>query len=298
MKDAEQLFQGVLPFVEVARSRSFGQAAATLGISTPAVSKAVSRLEQRLGVRLLLRTSRTVELTPEGERYLSRCQEAVASMEAAREQMNASKRAPSGDLAINLSPILAPQLVPALPRFAARYPRVTLRVSLSDRVSKLHEERVDVALRVGVRTDSSLIQKRLLVTRWVTVASPAFLARHEPPRVPADLLRLNCLRFVLPNGKPRDFTYQAPGVAEPEEVAVRGNLVIDQGVQLLEAALAGMGVAQVLDFMTHQLLRGGALTEVLAPFSAPGPAVYAVATPERHRSPNVRAFNAFLSELF
>lgn len=294
--ESDELFQGVLPFSAVARTHSFRQAAEQLGVSTPAVSKAVRRLEQRLGLRLLTRTSRSVALTPEGERYLERCREAIASMEAAREQMHSARRAPSGVLRVSMSLILGPRVVPALPRFAARNPKVSLRVSLSDRVSKLHEEHIDVALRVGVRSDSSLIQKRLLTTRWVTLASPAFVARHGLPRVPADLAGMNCLRFLLPSGRPREFTFQQ-GSAAPFVQAVSGNLLIDHGQLLLEAALAGMGVAQVLDFMVQEQLRAGSLLELLPSFGAPGPAIFAVATPERHRSPNVRAFSAFLSEL-
>jgi DNA-binding transcriptional LysR family regulator len=219
-------------------------------------------------------------------------------MQAAEEHMNDARRAPSGALHVSLSLILGPSVVPALSRFAARYPKVTLRLSLSDRVSKLQEEQVDVALRIGVRDDSTLVQKRLLSTRWVTLASPAFVARQGAPRAPSDLHDLNCLRFVLPKGRPRDFTFRASGSDQPLQLAVSGNLLIDHGQHLLEAALAGLGVAQVLDFMAHEHLENGALTELLPSFSAVGPPVCSVAAPPRHRSPNVRAFNAFLGELF
>jgi LysR family transcriptional regulator, regulator for bpeEF and oprC len=297
MNDTDELFQGVRQFAAVAKSSSFRRAAEELGVSTPAVSKAIRRLEERMGVQLFTRTSRNVALTPEGQRFLDGCQEAIASLEAAREQLLEARRAPSGELHVSMSLILGPQVIPALPRFTARYPRLALRVSLSDRVSRLHEERIDVALRVGVRKDSSLIQKRLFATRWVTVASPSFAARHAVPTEPLDLVSLNCLRFLLPTGKPRAFTFRAAG-GETFEQSVRGNLVIDHGQHLLEAALGGMGVAQVLDFMVVEHLRGGDLIELLPDHSAPGPPVCAVSAPERRRSPNVRAFHAFLGDLF
>jgi DNA-binding transcriptional LysR family regulator len=137
-----------------------------------------------------------------------------------------------------------------------------------------------------------------LTTRWVTLASPAFIARYGAPRAPAELGELNCLRFLLPNGRPRDFSFQMPDSAEPKQLAVTGNLLIDHGEYLLEAALAGMGVAQVLDFMALEHLKNGALSELLSDFSAAGPAIYSVSAPPRHRSANVRAFNAFLGEVF
>lgn len=298
MIDADELFSGVLPFSKVAETRSFTQAAERLGVSTAAVSKAVRRLEQRLGARLLTRTSRTVSLTPEGARYFERCREAIASMEAARESISDARRSPSGPLRVSMSFILGPRVVPALPRFTARYPNVELGISLTDRVSKLQEERIDLALRVGVREDSNLIQRRLLAARWVTVASPAFLARHGTPKAPGDLARANCLRFVLPSGKPRDFTFLEPSSGKGETLAVSGNLLIDHGQHLLEAAVAGMGVAQVLDFMVAEHLQSGVLLEVLAAFSAPGPSVCAVFAPERSKAASVRAFLGFLGELF
>jgi DNA-binding transcriptional LysR family regulator len=288
----------VLPFAKVVEAQSFRRAGERLGISTAAVSKAVRRLEERLGVRLLTRTSRTVALTPEGARYFERCREAIATMQAARELMSQSRRGPSGELRVSLSFILASRVVPALSRFSARYPKVTLKLSLSDRVTKLREEQVDVALRVGVRDDSTLIQKRLLKTRWVTLASPAFLARHGVPREPADLARFNCLRFVPPSGKPRDFSFREPVTGRELTLAVAGNLLIDQGEHLLQAAASGLGVAQVLDFMVTERLRNAELAEVLEAFSGEGPPVCAVSAPERSRTPNVRAFIGFLTELF
>lgn len=296
--EIEPLFAGVEAFYRVAEARSFKLAAAELGVSTPAVSQAIKRLEERLGVKLLARTSRNVTLTPEGAVYLERCREAVTAMRAARGQVSQARRQPSGELRVSASFILGPVLVPELPRLAQRYPKLSLRLSFTDRVSRVVEENLDLALRVGARESSSLLSRRLLGTRWVTVASPIYVARHGAPRVPADLKRLSCVRFVQPNGKPRDFTFREPQTSRAFEQPVSGNLALDHGGHLLDAAKAGQGVAQVLDFMARPALAAGALLELLPDYSANGPDVHAVMAPERGKSANVRALLELLTEVF
>jgi LysR family transcriptional regulator for bpeEF and oprC len=291
-----ELFAGVEPFFRVAEARSFSGAAERLGVSTAAVSKAVKRLEERVGVKLLARTSRSVSLTAEGELYLERCREAVGSMLAARAQLSQSRRQPSGELRVSASLLLGPLLVPELPKLAARYPRLTLHLSLTDRVSRLIEENLDLALRVGARQSSSLVSRTLLTTRWVTVASPGYLARHGTPRTLSELTRLNCVRFVQPNGRARDFEFLEG--ARVRNLAVTGNLSLDHGWHLLDAARAGQGVAQVLDFMVRRAITSGALVELLPASSAPGPAVHAVMAPERSKSTNVRALLTLLKDVF
>jgi DNA-binding transcriptional LysR family regulator len=138
----------------------------------------------------------------------------------------------------------------------------------------------------------------LLATRWVTVAAPAFIARFGAPRSPAELAGLNCLRFLQPGGRPRDFSFRDPDSGETSVVAVGGNLVLDHGGHLLDAARAGHGVAQVLDFTARPALANGEVVELLAAHAASGPDVHAVMAPERARSTNVRAVLELLSELF
>ncbi|MCW5804010.1 MAG: substrate binding domain-containing protein, partial [Deltaproteobacteria bacterium] len=187
--------------------------------------------------------------------------------------------------------ILAPLVVPRLARLGAQHPRLAFHLHLTDRIARLADENVDVAIRVGELAPSSLVARHLRATRWVTVASPGYLALRPPPERPADLATHNCLRFLAPNGRPRDWTFA--GAAQ----RVDGNLVIDHGESLVAAARAGMGICQVLDFMVGGALRDGALVEVLADFAAAGPAIHAVATPARVRSANVRAFLRFLGEV-
>lgn len=288
------LFAGIVPFVRVAEEKSFARAAASLGLTTAAVSKAVRKLEDDMGARLFDRTSRVVALTREGEEIFSRCQEAVLAVRGARAAIEGRRREPRGEVSVTIPFILAPFVVRGLARLSSRHPKLVFRVDVSDRVAKLAGEGYDVAVRTGPLRDSGLVARSLRRTRWVTVASPSYLAKHTAPRTPADLSAHNALRFVAPDGKPRDFVFLEG--ERDTSVAVSGNLTIDHGPQLLDAAVTGLGVAQVLDFMVDELLRQGSLVEVLAGASARGPDVYAVTSPTRASSANVRAFVAFLVE--
>ena len=290
------LFSGVLPFVRTAEERSFGRAAASLGVTTAAVSKAVRKLEEDLGVKLLDRSSRVVTLTREGEVFLERCRRAVLDVTGAREAVLGARREPQGEIAVTLPFILAPLVVPRLSRLGVQYPRLTFRLHMTDRLARLADESYDVAIRMGELEASSMVARQLRKTRWVTVASPTYLARRPAPKSPADLVDHNCLRFVAPNGKPRNWTFADK--ARETVVEVAGNLLIDHGVYLLAAARAGMGICQVLDFMVHEAVREGDLVEVLAAYAAEGPGIHALATPGRARSANVRAFMMFLVDAF
>lgn len=289
----EDLFTGVLPFVRTAEASSFRRAAERLGVTTAAVSKSVARLEDRLGVKLLVRTSRSVRLTPEGRVYLDRCQQAVASLQTARELVSQSLQEPRGEVRVTLSPVLARIVIGGLPHLLARHPHLTVRVHTTDRVSHLAEESIDVAIRLGGREDSALVARTLLRPRWRTVAAPALLARHGTPTSPSDLERLPAVRFVGPTGRTAPWAY-----ADGSRPQVTGALVTDSGEQVVRAAVAGVGVAHALDFMVEDELREGRLVSVLDALATDGPLVSAVSTPERAKTPNVRAVVGWLAETF
>lgn len=289
INDDADAFAGVVPFVAVADTLGFRAAAARLGVTAAAVSRSVQRLEERLGARLVERTTRRVRLTPEGERYAARAREALAQMKLAEGEVIAAQRAPQGTVAVSASPILAPLVVPRLARLFLRHPALRVELSLSDRVVRFAEDRVDVALRVGPAVDESLVAHVLLRPSWVTVASPAYLARRPPPKSVDDLAAHDCLRFAQGRSRPRPWTF-ATRSFEPE-----GPLDVDLGDALVDAAIAGVGVAQVLDFMAEGALRDGALVELLAHERAPGPAVQAV-HPAGRTLPRVRALLAFLAD--
>ncbi len=291
-KVRSDLFAGVLPFVCTAEQRSFGGAAASLGVTTAAISKAVRKLEDGLGVRLLDRSSRVVALTREGEVFLARCQPAVASVRGAREAMQSIQREPHGEISVTFPFILAPFVVSNLPRLATQYPRLAFRFDVSDRVAHLAAESYDVAIRMGELPDSSLVSRLLRRTKWVTVAAPSYVARRGEPKSVADLAQHDCLRFVGPNGKPTDWTFSDG--KRTRTWPMKGSLLIDHGTSLLDAARAGLGICQVLDFMVGDAIRTGDFVELLSSASAKGPDVRALTTAARSSSANVRAFIAFV----
>jgi LysR family transcriptional regulator, regulator for bpeEF and oprC len=287
------LFSGVLPFVRTAEEQSFRRAAARLGVTTAAVSKAVGKLEGELGVRLFSRTSRRVALTREGELFLERCRDAVAAVAGARDLMDESRRQPQGSVTLSVPFIVAPLLVSGLSETLARYPRLALRVDFSDRLASLSAGEADVAVRVGELADSPLRARLLRRTRWVTLASPAYLACHPAPARPKDLAEHECIRFIAPNGRPRRWSFAGEGA-----FGTGGRLDVDRGEFLISAAEAGMGLCQVLDFMVEDALKQRRLVEVLKGFAAEGPPIHALTLAGRAASVKVRAVVEILQQSF
>lgn len=286
------LFAGVIPFVYTAQERSFRRAAERLGITPAAVSKAIHRLEEELGVQLLNRTTRRVAPSPEGELFLARCQEAMAQVRAGRELLAMAQRDPTGELWVSLPFILGRAVVARLPRFLGRYPALAVHLHLSDRYTRLVDDNIDVAIRVGENEDSSLVARRLMQTRWATVAAPAYLARHGTPQRPRDVQQHNCIKFRAPRGVEVDWSFVEGG--RPVRVKTTGNLDLDQGELLIESAVAGLGVCQALHFMVEDHVRAGRLVEILPDYAAEGPPVHALCLPGQRSSPRIRAFIDFL----
>jgi DNA-binding transcriptional LysR family regulator len=291
------LFSGVLPFLHTAEERSFRKAAAHLGVTTAAVSKAVARLEEELGVTLLHRTSRHVSLTPEGSAFLEHCREAVTRMQAGRELLAQARKVAEGVLKVSMPLVLGRLVVPQLGRLAARHPRLSFNLSLTDRFTRMAEEGVDVAVRIGELEDSSLVSRTLRIPRWVTVASPAYLGRHGTPRHYKELERHACLKFITPSGIIREWTFRDRREAQPVTVKTPDVFRIDHGELLVEGAVAGLGICQAFDFMVAEHLGAGRLVEVLAPYAAEGPPIRALCLPRRQSTPRVRVFLDFLQQL-
>jgi DNA-binding transcriptional LysR family regulator len=290
------LFSGVEHFVHTAEKRSFRAAAVHLGVSPTAVSKAVAGLETDLGVRLLNRTTRSVSLTPEGEVYLRHCREAVDRLQAGRDFVTRAAQVAQGRLKVSTSFVLGRIVVAALPRFLARYPRVQVHLSFSDRLVNLVEDEVDVAVRIGELSDSTLVGRRVGAPRWVTVAAPGYLARVGAVRDVPDLGQHACLQFAGPAGAVIDWSFAAEdGTSGP--FRPRGPVVLDHGDLLVDAAVAGLGVCQVFDFMVDVSVRRGDLVELLRNRSAPAPGVYALCLPGRQGVPKIRAFVEFMIEV-
>lgn len=248
-------------FAEVVRQRSFTAAAGAVGLAKSAVSKRIALLEQRLGVRLLMRTTRKLSLTDEGLRYYEHCAALLAAADAAEEAVAGASTAPRGPLRVNAPVTLAHMfLTDAIAGFLARYPEVEVHLSTEDRLVDVVEGGFDVVVRITRPTDSSLVARRLATDRLVVCASPAYLAARGRPEAPEALIGHNCLHYSL---VPRAGEWRFRGATGPTAVPVAGNLSASDGSVLRRAALAGLGIAVVPLFMVAADVAAGRLELLL-----------------------------------
>jgi LysR family transcriptional regulator for bpeEF and oprC len=291
-------FSGILAFVRAAEERSFTRAAHKLGISPSGVSKAISRLETQVKVRLLHRTSRSIAITPEGTAFYERCRQIVADLEDAEQLLSRAQRTPQGLLRVTL-PLSVGRLhlARALPEFVRRYPEVKVEARLTDRLVDLVEEGFDVAVRMGKPPDSRLVARQIATGVLATCAAPSYLRRHGVPRTPEDLASHNCVHFVVPStGRVQEWKFQQGG--KRLSMAVPGNLSLDHAEALVEAALAGTGLIQISSYVTGPAIRRRLLKAVLTEFQVDSPAVWVMYPHNRNLTPRVRAFVDFLVERF
>lgn len=264
-------FSELTAFRAVAASGGFSAAARQLGLATSSVTRLIDSLEQRLGAVLLNRSTRSVTLTESGRRYYEQAQQILTQLESADDEAGAV--AADGELRGVLR-IAAPvtfctrHIAPLLPQMALRYPRLELDIHLSDAVSNMVDESIDLAIRIGsIEQNSNLIVRRLAPHERVICASPGYLAMHGTPSTPADLANHNCLQFAY------DAT-RAPWRLQPreggaiDEVQVRGTLSVNNSDVLKQAAIGGMGVAMLASWLVDDALASGALVPVLASYRA------------------------------
>jgi DNA-binding transcriptional LysR family regulator len=283
-------------FVRVVERGSFAAAADDLGVTPSALSKLVTRIEDRLGVRLLTRTTRRLALTAEGDLFLTRSRDILASIEAAEAEVTAASQQPRGHLRISVGTALAKQILgPAIPVFLARYPDITTELHVSDRQIDLVAEQVDVAIRSGALGDSTLIARKIGDATRVICASPRYLKQHGSPGVPADLLQHNCLTLPGPAWSQWPF-HTHEGI---NRLAISGTFTSDNADLLLDMAVAGLGIARLADFMVARAVKQGTLVPLLQdshiPESFP---IHALTVPGRHRAPRIKAFIDFVVAQF
>lgn len=284
-------------FVQVAELRSFSAAGRKLRLSPSAVSKLVTRLEDRLGTRLLVRTTRSLQLTPEGEIYLERAQAILTDIQEAERMVAAGGAAvPRGRLRVSASVAFGVcYVVPLIPEFLTLYPEVELEISLSDSVIDIVGERADVAIRVGSLRDSSLKARKLLESRRVIVASPAYITRKGLPATPDDLDRHNCLTF---NFRPtaEGWSFRDPRNGSVFVKPVFGNLQANNGPTVRSLCLEGMGLARVGQFHVQPDIDAGRLVPVLEDCNPEDiEMIHAVYAGHDHLAARIRAFIDFLA---
>jgi LysR family transcriptional regulator for bpeEF and oprC len=284
-------------FVHVAQTRSFKEAAARLGLTSSAVSKAITRLEAEMGVRLLQRTTRSVGLSNDGEIFFQRCRQILDELESAETMLNRAAAGPYGQLRIHMSVAIGSVVVmPAIGQFIERHPSLTVNAELSDRHVDMAYEGFDVSIQIGEVADARLIARPLGQLRFVACASPEYLARYGEPATPAGLDDHHCLAYThIHSGRFREWHFKENGKVIDRTVS--GRLNVNNAQALVQAAMSGLGIAFVSNFVAAEALASGRLRTVLADYETPGPPVSAVYLPSHHQSPKVRAFVDFLAEL-
>lgn len=282
-------------FVATVESGGFSQAARRLGVSKSLLSRQVAHLEAELGVRLLQRTTRRLSPTEAGELYFQRAQRILLDLEEAASEVGQLQTAPRGKLRVSAPMSFGVlHLTPALPSFLAACPELELELSLSDRFVDLIEEGVDVAVRIGRLSDSSLIARHVAPIRRAVCASPAYLARCGTPTLPNDLAAHACLSHI--GMGPAEWRFAIGG--KLETVRVQSRLSAGNGEALRILALAGLGLVYLPTFFVGDDLRSGALVSVLEDYVPQDSALYGVYPHSRHLSAKVRAFLDFLGKAF
>jgi DNA-binding transcriptional LysR family regulator len=282
---------GMAAFTSVVDAGSFSAAAKRLRLSKSAVSAHVQRLEARLGVRLLNRTTRRLAVTEPGAAYYRHCSRIMAEAEAAEQAALALHGEPRGTLRIAAPDAFGwMHVAPAIPGFLARHKDVAVDITLAAKHVDLIEEGLDLAIRIGVLADSALVARRLAPSRLVLCAAPAYLAAHGAPRAPQELAQHRCLRVgVLPWGDEWRLVPRSGKGAE-QRIAIGGGLRSNSAEVLHAAARSGLGIALLPTWAVGEDLRAGTLTPVLPAWEPPASTIYAVYAGSRQVAAKVRAF--------
>lgn len=252
----------MMVFVRVVEAGSFSEAARLMLMTPSTVSKLIARLEARLGVRLMERSTRRLALTEEGQFYYERSQALLAQIDETEQQIAQGGAEAEGIVRVTSSVSFGTTaLEPLLPAFFQAYPKVVVDLSLSDEVVDLYLDRTDVAIRVGKLADSNLMARRIGETKRCIVASPAYLARHGTPRTPEDLIHHNCLGFNFRRAMPVWPMREGGRIVER---MLSGSLLVNNGDTLRRMAIAGVGIIRLADYHLRGPINRGELVELLA----------------------------------
>ncbi|KGF80286.1 LysR family transcriptional regulator [Massilia sp. JS1662] len=281
----------------VVETGSFTRAAEVLGLSASGVSRSVARLEAKIGVRLLERTTRALRLTGEGTRLYELAAPHLSGIEEAADAVAGAAAQVRGVLRVSLNPLFVRYvLAPRLPEFLARHPELEIRMVPVPDTADLVAEGVDVAVRFGPQPASSMSSRLLLNTRVLTVASPAYLKRHGRPKVPQDLAGHECLQYINPQDG-RVFDWEFHRGKKVLVVETRGRLTLTDGDSLVRACVAGAGIAQMLALGFESLLTGGALVDLFPDWPDETFPLYAIRPSRRLPPAAVEAFLDFCTEI-
>ena len=282
-------------FVEIVKAGNLSAAARALNSSPAAMSRGLSSLESRLGVRLVTRTSRTFELTAEGHVFYERCERIIADIAEAEAEASSQGKTVKGRLRIGAPVAIGRRLVaPLVARFVEKYPDVQIHLYLSDSGLDVIDDGLDVSLRVGLPTDASVIAKKILSTRRIVCASPSYLKRHGVPRRPEDLRQHNCIRLVRGRRVIDTWLFQESG--KSFEVKVNGNLTTTGGLVIHDWAKSGKGIALKAAWDIQPDLEAGTLIECLKDFWCDEIDLFAICANRQHLFPRIRIFLDYISK--
>lgn len=285
----------VAVFVAVVDEGSFTKAAERLQLSRSVISKYVSRLESRLGARLLNRTTRRLSLTEAGQVFYQRSRRGLDDIAEAEAEVSRLQGTPRGVLRVNTPMSFGIlHIAPWLPEFAELHPDLTVQMSMSDRKLDVIDEGFDVSVRISELPDSSLIARRLATCRHSIVASPSYLQRHGTPRTPADLAQHQTLTYSLQQSS-QAWHFLAPD-GETTSIPIQPRLQVDNSLALREALRGGMGISRTPTFLVGDDIQQGRLTPLLNGYTTLEVSIYLVYPERRHLSPKVRAFVDFMAD--
>ena len=285
-------------FVRVVELGSFARASEAFEVSRSVATQAIARLEDRLGVRLLHRTTRRLSPTEDGRAYYESCVRILGDMAEAEEAITSVRLKPRGRLRVTMPQAFDDVLFPELRRFLDRYPDLDVEMVVTDRAVNLVEEGIDCAVRASpIADDSTLIARHIAHVRWITCASPRYLKARGTPRAIEDLGRHECVRFTSPStGRVSDWKFVAGG--EALAFTPRGRMGVTSLEVAASAAVHGLGIAQVPEPLVSGALRAKAVRAILTGHIAPAPSLHVVYPSNRHLSAKVRAFADFVAEIF
>ncbi|WP_372360687.1 LysR family transcriptional regulator [Xanthomonas sp. NCPPB 1325] len=289
---------GIIAFARAASLGSYTAAARSLSVSPSAISKSVQRLEERLGIRLFTRTTRSLTLTPEGHDLHDKALKLLRDAEEIEQAAAAARSEPAGVLRITAPlPVGIHLIAPFLPKFRERYPALSVDLRLNDQFSDLVEEGIDVAIRIGRLADSRLIARKLASNTVCTFASPAYLARRVAPERPEDLESHDCVNVRFQSsGQPLRWPFRMG--KHVVEIAPSPAIIVDNTDAVATAIVAGGGIGILPIFIAMAFVERGALVPVLKDYWVERNDIVALWPESRRGSPNVKVFMKFLEEIF
>jgi LysR family transcriptional regulator, regulator for bpeEF and oprC len=286
-------------FVRIADSGTFSKAADSMNIPRPTVTKLVQDLERHLGTKLLQRTTRRVNVTPEGAAYYERATRLIADLQEMDESVARAKAQPRGRIRVDVGSSIASMiLIPALPAFCARYPDLHVELGVSDRSVDLIGEGVDCVIRGGELADSSLVSRRLANLAWVTCASPRYLRARGVPKHPSDLLSGHAIAGYFSSLTAKAVPLELRRGEERAVVQAQPLVAVNESTAHINALLAGLGIGQTFRFMAAPHIAQGRLRSVLDEWTRPAQPLQLLYPSSRHLSAKLRVFADWAVEIF